>query len=169
MTPSRRKKWTEAEERTLIDKYKEMVSNGTLGKMKTREKKFKPIACYVNNMHHVGDPVAFPWQWTWKDVSTKVQNMRHQYLLVKQKIKKPAHESDTCNGDAGMSGDEFDWLEGLTHWSNFLRYKEVFGDVSLVCNGGEMVGNGIEGRENGGEGFGGVMEIGGVWAALGRW
>ncbi|CAM8898980.1 unnamed protein product [Rhodiola kirilowii] len=160
MTPSRRKKWTEAEERTLIDKYKEMVSNGTLGKMKTREKKFKPIACYVNNMHHVGDPVAFPWQWTWKDVSTKVQNMRHQYLLVKQKIKKPAHESDTCNGDAGMSGDEFDWLEGLTHWSNFLRYKEVFGDVSLVCNGGEMVGNGIEGRENGGEGFGGVMEIG---------
>uniref|UniRef100_A0A7N0VM43 Uncharacterized protein n=1 Tax=Kalanchoe fedtschenkoi TaxID=63787 RepID=A0A7N0VM43_KALFE len=140
MTPPRRKKWTEAEERTLIHKYKEMVSYGILGKMKTREKKFKPIASCVNSVHHLCDPVAFPWQWTWKDVSTKVQNMRHQYLLVKQKIKKPLESSKSCSG--GFGDEEFDWLEGLTHWSNFLRYKEVFGDVSLSCSE-------IENHENG--------------------
>ncbi|KAL0368602.1 UNVERIFIED_CONTAM: putative pectinesterase 29 [Sesamum calycinum] len=96
MTPQpRRKKWTEAEERTLIDKYGEMSCDGTLSKMKTREKKYKPIALHVNSMHHVRDPVLYPWQWTWKDVSTKVQNMRHQYALVKQKIKK----QDLRSGD----------------------------------------------------------------------
>ena len=84
MIPPRRKKWTEAEEKTLIDKYGELVEDGSLAKMRTREKKFKPIACHVNSVHHVRDPVAYPWQWSWKDVSTKVQNMRHQYLLVKQ-------------------------------------------------------------------------------------
>lgn len=125
---SRRKKWTEAEERTLIDKYGEMVCDGTLAKMKTREKKFKPIALYVNSVHHVRDPITYPWQWTWKDVSIKVQNMRHQYALVKQKIKKVE-----SGGDSG-GVEEFDWMEGLTHWSNFLRYKEVFGDVSVVFN-----------------------------------
>ncbi|XP_030975414.1 uncharacterized protein LOC115995118 isoform X1 [Quercus lobata] len=118
--PPKRKKWSEPEEKTLMVKYGEMVCDGSLGKMKTREKKFRPIACYVNSVHHARDPIAFPWFWTWKDVSTKVQNMRHQYLLVKQKIKKPDSE------------DDFDWLEGLTHWSNFLRYKEVFGDVPIA-------------------------------------
>nr|GMD70191.1 matrix metalloproteinase-2-like [Ipomoea batatas] len=126
MPQPRRKKWTEVEEKTLIDKYGEMVCDGTLAKMKTREKKYKPIALHVNSVHNLSDPIAFPWQWTWKDVSTKVQNMRHQYALVKQKIKK--------EGDGGV--EEFDWMEGLTHWSNFLRYKEVFGDVVLVYNGG---------------------------------
>lgn len=130
----KRKKWTEAEEKTLIDKYGEMVADGTLAKMKTREKKYKPIACYVNSVHHVRDSIAYPWQWSWKDVSTKVQNMRHQYLLVKQKIKRPDAVVNNpvggeCNGD-----DDFDWLEGLTHWSNFLRYKEVFGDVAVSYN-----------------------------------
>ncbi|KAK4387988.1 putative pectinesterase 29 [Sesamum angolense] len=115
MTPQpRRKKWTEAEERTLIDKYGEMSCDGTLSKMKTREKKYKPIALHVNSMHHVRDPVLYPWQWTWKDVSTKVQNMRHQYALVKQKIKK--QESSI----RGSGEEEFDWMEGITHWSNFL-------------------------------------------------
>lgn len=147
MTPPRRKKWTELEERTLIDQYNEMLSNGTLAKMKTREKKFKPIAYYINSLHNVIDPVAFPWQWTWKDVSTKVQNMRHQYLLVKQKIKKPS--SDSCS-------EEFDWCEGLTHWSNFLRYKEVFGDVPLGLNGNE---NGTDGGMEIGE-FGRGIEDG---------
>ncbi|KAM7486085.1 hypothetical protein LguiA_002094 [Lonicera macranthoides] len=141
MPQPRRKKWTEAEERTLIDKYGEMVCDGTLAKMKTREKKYRPIALYVNNMHHVRDPITYPWQWSWKDVSTKVQNMRHQYSLVKQKIKK----SESV-GDSG--GEEFDWVEGLTHWSNFLRYKEVFGDVALLYNSNDSmaVGN----NENGG-------------------
>ncbi|KAF5752449.1 histone-lysine N-methyltransferase H3 lysine-79 specific-like isoform X1 [Tripterygium wilfordii] len=132
MMPPRRKKWTEAEEKTLIDKYGEMVSDGTLAKMKTREKKFKPIAHHVNSVHHLRDPIGYPWLWTWKDVSTKVQNMRHQYLLVKQKIKRPDFPVDDCGVDSSV--DEFDWVEGLTHWSNFLRYKEVFGDVPFAYN-----------------------------------
>lgn len=149
MIPPRRKKWTEAEEKTLIDKYGEMVSDGSLSKMRTREKKFKPIACYVNSMHHLCDPGVYPWQWSWKDVSTKVQNMRHQYLLVKQKIKKPEFSGGDCDGS------EFDWMEGVTHWSNFLRYKEVFGDVALVVAGG---GNGElmglpDGHRDHGNGF----------------
>ncbi|KAK9288311.1 hypothetical protein L1049_016762 [Liquidambar formosana] len=162
MMPPRRKKWTEAEERTLIDKYGEMVSDGTLAKMKTREKKFRPIAYHVNLMHYARDPITYPWQWTWKDVSTKVQNMRHQYLLVKQKVKRPELELDVVGsggGDSGTGGEfnreEFDWMEGLTHWSNFLRYKEVFGDVALSfnCNDSMVVAN--EGNDNGGGGFGG--------------
>jgi len=32
MIPPRRKKWTEAEEKTLIDKYGEMVTDGSLPK-----------------------------------------------------------------------------------------------------------------------------------------
>ncbi|KAL2242518.1 UNVERIFIED_CONTAM: hypothetical protein Sindi_0369800 [Sesamum indicum] len=153
MTPQpRRKKWTEAEERTLIDKYGEMSCDGTLSKMKTREKKYKPIALHVNSMHHVRDPVLYPWQWTWKDVSTKVQNMRHQYALVKQKIKK--QESSI----RGSGEEEFDWMEGITHWSNFLRYKEVFGDVPLVFTSNDGVGGGNE--CNGGfEGGGHEMDI----------
>ncbi|XAR62541.1 hypothetical protein NMG60_11017330 [Bertholletia excelsa] len=153
MPPPRRKKWTEAEERTLIDKYGEMFSDGTLTKMKTREKKYRPIALHVNSVHNVRDPITYPWQWTWKDVSTKVQNMRHQYSLVKQKIKKNDMVSD--------SGGEFDWVEGLTHWSNFLRYKEVFGDVALVSNSNESVVVAGDNNETG-EGFDGTghgMEI----------
>ncbi|KAM1689894.1 hypothetical protein ACFX15_030953 [Malus domestica] len=166
MMPSRRKKWTESEERTLIDRYGEMVSDGTLAKMKTREKKFKPIACYVNSVHHVRDPIAYRWQWSWKDVSTKVQNMRHQYLLVKQKIKKQQPECNSGGGGGGGGPDgggssgggsgecceeEFDWMEGLAHWSNFLRYKEVFGDVEIVSNSGNDLVVSVNGDgENGG-------------------
>ncbi|XVF65308.1 hypothetical protein PTKIN_Ptkin09bG0237800 [Pterospermum kingtungense] len=159
----KRKKWTEAEEKTLIDKYGEMVADGTLAKMKTREKKYKPIAGYVNSVHHMRDSIAYPWQWSWKDVSTKVQNMRHQYLLVKQKIKKPDAVVDNpvggeCNGD-----DDFDWLEGLTHWSNFLRYKEVFGDVpvSYNSNSSDITAIASEERANGGRFVGGrAMDLG---------
>ncbi|EEF44182.1 conserved hypothetical protein [Ricinus communis] len=156
MMPPRRKKWTEAEEKTLIEKYGEMVSDGTLAKMKTREKKYKPIALYVNYVHHVRDPITYPWQWTWKDVSTKVQNMRHQYLLVKQKIKKPelsAVVENSGGGEGTNNADEFDWVEGLTHWSNFLLYKEVFGDVPIAytsngSNGNDLTGVLNEDREN---------------------
>ncbi|XP_018844088.1 uncharacterized protein LOC109008449 [Juglans regia] len=153
MSPPRRKKWTEAEERTLISKYGEMVSDGTLAKMKTREKKFQPIACYVNSVHHARDSIAYPWQWTWKDVSTKVQNMRHQYLLVKQKIKKPDSENSGA-GDCN-NREEFDWVEGHTHWSNFLRYKEVFGDLP-IGNGSNADLATVMNGENGG----GFMERG---------
>lgn len=156
MMPSRRKKWTEAEERTLIDKYGEMVSDGTLMKMKTREKKFRPIASYVNSVHHVQDPIAYPWQWSWKDVSTKVQNMRHQYLLVKQKIKKQQPECNSGSGSGGgecSGGEEFDWMEGLSHWSNFLRYKEVFGDVGVVTNNGHDLTTVVNGDGENGGGF----------------
>ncbi|GFY83911.1 hypothetical protein Acr_03g0006850 [Actinidia rufa] len=132
-------------ERSLIEKYGEMGCDGTLAKMKTREKKYRPIALYVNSAHHVCDPITYPWQWTWKDVSTKVQNMRHQYSLVKQKIKK-----NEFAGDSGV--EEFDWVEGLTHWSNFLRYKDVFGDVALVFNGNDSVVVAGDNNENG-EGF----------------
>ncbi|KAF2288909.1 hypothetical protein GH714_022730 [Hevea brasiliensis] len=167
MVPPRRKKWTEAEEKTLIENYGEMVSDGTLAKMKTREKKYRPIALYVNYVHHVRDPVTYSWQWTWKDVSTKVQNMRHQYLLVKQKIKKPELSAleNSVNGECS-NGDEFDWLEGLTHWSNFLLYKEVFGDVPMAyssngSNGSDLTAVLSEDRENGGGllGAGRGMEI----------
>lgn len=132
--PPRRKKWTEVEERTLIDKYGEMICDGSLAKMKTREKKYKPIALFVNSVHNVRDPITFPWQWTWKDVSVKVQNMRHQYTLVKQKIKK----TDSAGDAAGE--EEFDWMEGLTYWSNFLRYKEVFGDAAMVFSSNDSGG-----------------------------
>ncbi|MCE5165771.1 hypothetical protein HAX54_012195 [Datura stramonium] len=156
MPQPRRKKWTEAEERTLIDKYGEMVCDGTLAKMKTREKKYRPIALHVNSVHHVRDPITYPWQWTWKDVSTKVQNMRHQYTLVKQKIKKPSSTEESG------AGEEFDWMEGLTHWSNFMRYKEVFGDVNtLVFNCSDSMVVVGDGNENGGgfDGSGNSMGI----------
>lgn len=134
--PMRRKKWTEEEEETLINKYGEMLANGVLAKMKTRERKFQPIAAQVNMMHHTQDPIAFPWQWTWKDASTKVQNMRHQYLGVKQKIRKIVTTPDSGERE------EYEWGEGLTHWSNFLKYKEVFGDVELDANDVYGHGNG---------------------------
>ncbi|CAN6725596.1 unnamed protein product [Malus baccata var. baccata] len=165
MMSSRRKKWTESEERTLIDRYGVMIAHGTLAKMKTREKKFKPIACYVNSVHHLRDSIAYRWQWSWKDVSTKVQNMRHQYMLVKQKIKKQQPECNSGGGGGGGGGggsrggsgecseEEFDWMEGLAHWSNFLRYKDVFGDVEIVSNRGNDLMVSVNGDGENGGGF----------------
>lgn len=117
----KRKKWSEQEEQTLLSKYSELQNSGGLAKLKTREKKFKPIADHVNAVHHVSDPLAFPFRWSWRDVSIKVQNMRHQYLGVKQKIR--------------ISDDDFNWNDGENHWENFLKYKEVFGDVELDSKG----------------------------------
>ncbi|KAF8393917.1 hypothetical protein HHK36_020118 [Tetracentron sinense] len=117
----KRKKWSEEEEETLINKYSELLNSGTLTKLKTREKKFEPIAEHVNSVHHRQDPLNFPFRWSWRDVSIKVQNMRHQYLGVKQKIR--------------VSDDEFNWKDGENHWQNFLKYKEVFGDVELEVKG----------------------------------
>ncbi|KAK9683126.1 hypothetical protein RND81_10G118700 [Saponaria officinalis] len=117
----KRKKWSEVEEQTLITKYADLQNSGTLAKLRTREKKFKPIADHVNSLHHLQDPANFPFKWSWRDVSIKVQNMRHQYLGVKQKIRVY---------DGG-----FNWEDGENHWENFLRYKEVFGDVELDVKG----------------------------------
>ncbi|KAK6151048.1 hypothetical protein DH2020_015980 [Rehmannia glutinosa] len=113
----KRKKWSELEEQTLLSKYSDLLNSGTLPKLKTREKKFRPIADHVNSLHHLQDPITFPFKWSWRDVSIKVQNMRHQYLGVKQKIR--------------ISNNEFNWGDGEIHWENFLKYKEVFGDIEL--------------------------------------
>lgn len=113
----KRKKWSELEEQTLLTKYSDLQTTGTLAKLKTREKKFKPIAEHVNSVHHLGDPINFPFKWSWRDVSIKVQNMRHQYLGVKQKIR--------------VSDSEYNWEDGENHWENFIKYKEVFGDIEL--------------------------------------
>ncbi|KAL0906604.1 hypothetical protein M5K25_025111 [Dendrobium thyrsiflorum] len=121
-TTLKRKKWTEEEERSLIDKYAEMQSDGILARMRTREKKFRPIAAHVNAGHHYIDSVAYPFLWSWKDASTKVQNMRHQYLLVKQKL---------LSSSTSASANEPDWSQGLSLWPNFLRYRHVFGDAPL--------------------------------------
>ncbi|KAE8684429.1 cytochrome P450 77A3-like [Hibiscus syriacus] len=117
----KRKKWSELEEQTLLSKYSDLLNSGTLSKLKTREKKFKPIADHVNSVHHLQDPITFPFKWSWRDVSIKVQNMRYQYLGVKQKIR--------------ISKDEFNWKDGENHWENFLKCKEVFGDVELEVKG----------------------------------
>ncbi|KVH92404.1 hypothetical protein Ccrd_005581 [Cynara cardunculus var. scolymus] len=113
----KRKKWSELEEQTLLAKYSDLHNSGTLAKLKTREKKFKPIAEHVNSVHHLRDPMNFPFKWSWRDVSIKVQNMRHQYLGVKQKIR--------------VSDSEYNWKDGENHWENFMKYKEVFGDIEL--------------------------------------
>ncbi|KAM7496554.1 hypothetical protein LguiA_020968 [Lonicera macranthoides] len=88
----KRKKWSELEEQTLLTKYSDLLNFGTPAKLKTREKKFKPIADHVNSIHHLQDPINFLFRWSWRDVSIKVQNMRHQYLGVKQKIYKSKKE-----------------------------------------------------------------------------
>ena len=117
----KRKKWSELEEQTLLTKYSDLLNSGTLAKLKTREKKFKPIADHVNSIRHLRDPNNFRFKWTWRDVSIKVQNMRHQYLGVKQKIR--------------ISDSEFNWDDGENHWENFLKYKEAFGDGELEGKG----------------------------------
>ncbi|KAF7134652.1 hypothetical protein RHSIM_Rhsim08G0085800 [Rhododendron simsii] len=125
----KRKKWSELEEQTLLQKYSDLLTSGTLAKLKTREKKFKPIADAVNALHHHLDPISFPFKWSWRDVSIKVQNMRHQYLGVKQKIR------------ASDGTDSYNWTDGENHWENFLRYKEVFGDVEIDAKGKRESGN----------------------------
>ncbi|CAA6659886.1 unnamed protein product [Spirodela intermedia] len=117
-----------------------MLQEGTLARMKTREKKFRPIAAHVNASHHALDPVAFPFQWSWKDASTKVQNMRHQYLLVKQKLLSScavvsAKAAAAVPAPADADRPDFPWDDGPSHWANFLRYKDVFGDVPLPSTG----------------------------------
>ncbi|KAL9392075.1 hypothetical protein Peur_015995 [Populus x canadensis] len=124
----KRKKWSELEEQTLLSKYSDLLTSGTLSKLKTREKKFRPIADHVNTIHHLQDPIGYPFKWSWRDVSIKVQNMRHQYLGVKQKIR--------------ISKDEFNWKDGENHWENFLKYKEVFGDVELEVKSKKSSGSG---------------------------
>ncbi|KAL8044745.1 hypothetical protein ABFX02_08G065900 [Erythranthe guttata] len=122
----KRKKWSEVEEQSLLSKYSDLLNSGTLPKLKTREKKFRPIADHVNSEHHLQDPITFPFKWSWRDVSIKVQNMRHQYLGVKQKIR--------------ISNSDFNWDDGEIHWVNFLKYKQVFGDIELSDTAGKSIG-----------------------------
>lgn len=46
--------------------------------------------------------------------------MRHQFLLVKQKLSL-----------SSSSNDQLDWSQGLSLWPNFLLYRDVFGDAPL--------------------------------------
>lgn len=113
----KRKKWTEAEEETLISSYSDLLSSCAMfSQLRTREKKFQPIADRINSLHHTLDPAAFPFRWSWRDVSVKIQNMRHQYLNVKLKLSSSPPDSP-------------DWDLALNLWPNFLRYKAVFGDL----------------------------------------
>ena len=57
-----RKKWSELEEQTLLTKYSDLHTSGALAKLKTREKKFKPIAEHVNSVHHLRDLINFPFK-----------------------------------------------------------------------------------------------------------
>lgn len=139
----KRKKWSELEEQTLLSKYSSLLNSGTLAKLKTREKKFRPIADHVNSLHHLQDPITFPFKWSWRDVSIKVQNMRHQYLGVKQKIR--------------ISNNEFNWDDGEIHWENFLKYKEVFGDIELSDSVSKM-----NGKKFGDESISDILGDGGV-------
>ncbi|WOL03655.1 solute carrier family 35 member F1-like isoform X1 [Canna indica] len=120
--PMKRKKWREEEEATLIREYAALLSPPApapggallLARLRTREKKFQPIADRVNSAHHFRDPVAFPFRWSWRDISVKIHNMRHQFLHVKRKLLPlPAH----------LHPDH-----ALHLWPNFLLYKQVFGD-----------------------------------------
>ncbi|KAL0392569.1 UNVERIFIED_CONTAM: hypothetical protein Sradi_2479700 [Sesamum radiatum] len=135
MTPQpRRKKWTEAEERGGRE-----TLWGLWSKMKTREKKYKPIALHVNSMHHVRDPVLYPWQWTWKDVSTKVQNMRHQYKEVFGDVPLVFTSNDGVGGGNECNGG----FEGGGHEMDIMQFEQL-GQVPE----GDFVG-GIDGVENG--------------------
>lgn len=118
----KRKKWTEVEEETLISAYSELVSScGGISQLRTREKKFQPIADRVNSLHHLRDATAFPFRWSWRDVSIKIQNMRHQYLGVKLKLPSSSSAAEGPDWDHA--------LHALHFWPNFLRYKAVFGDI----------------------------------------
>ncbi|XP_078434827.1 uncharacterized protein LOC144705862 [Wolffia australiana] len=132
----KRKKWTEEEEAALIEEYSAMAASGVLSTLKTRESKFQPIADRVNSLHHLRDPLAFPFRWSWRDVSIKIQNMRHQFLGVKQKIRLPSSPSHSPS---------FDWPSGDTLWPNFLRYKLVFGDDPEPISVVDQASDGDEG------------------------
>lgn len=124
----KRKKWTEEEEETLIDKYGELLRSGYLSKPKTsREKRLQPIADHLNAAHHNRRPTTYPFRWTWRDVCVKVHNMRHQYLGVKHKIQLPQDLLPSSSSPATL----YAWSDGDLHWPNFLKYKAVFGDHDL--------------------------------------
>ncbi|XP_072999544.1 uncharacterized protein [Typha latifolia] len=110
----KRKKWTEAEEATLLHSYS---SSLLFFHSTTRKNRFSPLAERVNSLHHHSDPASFPYLWSWRDVSVKIQNMRHQFLNVKRKLL------------LSSSGIDLDLGLGLHLWPNFLLYKQVFGDL----------------------------------------
>ncbi|KAI3751188.1 hypothetical protein L2E82_22235 [Cichorium intybus] len=77
--------------------------------------------------------------------------MCHQYLGVKQKIR--------------VSDSEYNWKDGENHWENFMKYKEVFGDIELESRdtkrftdvGGDLFpGSSFTYSRNGGDEFFGL-------------
>ncbi|CAL9096629.1 uncharacterized protein LOC103989256 [Musa acuminata AAA Group] len=170
----RRKKWTEEEERSLLDKYAEMAADGSISRLRTRERRFRPIAAHVNAAHHAADPAAYPFLWSWKDAANKVHNMRHQYLLVKRKLLLLNPPPTSSSSSAVAATAAVDWDEqGLSRWSNFLRYRSVFGDAPLPLtdpapapgeafdNDGELaLGLAFDDCAEGGSGEGADQEVG---------
>lgn len=49
-------------------------------------------------------------------------------------------------------GEEFEWVDGFLYWSNFFRYKDVFGDVFFVFsnNYDDLMLGAVNNDENGG-------------------
>lgn len=129
----KRKKWTEEEEQTLLHSYSSITpTTSSSSKPKqllvpiTRQKRFQPIADRVNSLHHLSDPSSYPFLWSWRDIAIKIHNMRHQYLNVKHKILNTTIADNTSDPNSSSN-----WDRALDLWPNFLRYKEVFGDVHL--------------------------------------
>lgn len=117
----KRKKWSAEEEATLIREYAAFLSplaqssGGALllDRLRRREKKFQPIADRVNAAHHFRDAKTFPFRWSWRDISVKIHNMRHQFLHVKRKIHSPPSHLHSEHA--------------LHLCPNFILYKQVFG------------------------------------------
>ncbi|KAL5167388.1 Pentatricopeptide repeat-containing protein [Glycine soja] len=107
---------------------RKLLRSRTLAKLKTREKKFKPVAEHVNAVHRLLDPASLPFKWSWRDVSIK-------YLGVKQKICLSLHH--------------FNWKDDNNHWENFLKYKE---GEEVGFDGGAEGGGGEARGEVAGEG-----------------
>ncbi|KAL4562097.1 hypothetical protein LXL04_034289 [Taraxacum kok-saghyz] len=109
-----RKKWSELEEQTLLTKYSDLHTSGALAKLKTREKKFKPIAEHVNSQKiRVSDS-----EYNWKDGENHWENfMKYKEVFGAIELESRDHKrfSDVGGdlfGDSGFAysrygGDEF--------------------------------------------------------------
>ncbi|GLT28835.1 hypothetical protein SLA2020_037390 [Shorea laevis] len=61
----KRKKWSELEEQKLLSKCSDLLKQDS-------GEKAPAIADHVNSVHHLQDPVTFPFKWSWRDFSIKV-------------------------------------------------------------------------------------------------
>ncbi|KAJ6999244.1 hypothetical protein NC653_010049 [Populus alba x Populus x berolinensis] len=152
----KRKKWSELEEQTLLSKYSDLLTSGTLSKLKTREKKFRPIADHVNTIHHLQDPIGYPFKWSWRDYKEVFGDVE---LEVKSKKSSGSGDSDFVSricGDLGFGIDSEDYLEEDDQEEEDGEEEEdVNGD-----GGNDNVGGGEEDGEFRGEKGNGEMGIG---------